>query len=150
MPFFNRFLFFMVGIIIGFILIFFSLQYRKDKISFNYFPNSRVKNHFIKNDIMFSAKSLCKMNCFGLDTIMLNEYILHGNIDFKKSKIQGYTNKLYYLSFIDTTINIIEDSYLIFGVKSDSVELVDVVVNFDIKFNQFSEDSIKSLCHHCD
>ena len=99
---------------------------------------------------MFSAKSLCKMNCFGLDTIMLNEYIVHGNIDFKKSKIQGYTNKLYYLSFIDTTINIIEDSYLIFGVKSDSVELVDVLVNFYITSNQVSEDSINSLCYNCD
>lgn len=90
------------------------------------------------------------MNCFGLDTIMLNEYIVHGNIDFKKSKIQGYKNKLYHLSFIDDKINIVEDSYMIFGINSGSVELVDVFVNFHMPSNQFSEDSTRSLCHHCD
>ena len=149
MPFFNRFLFFIFGITIGVLLIIFSLQYRKDKITFNYFPNSRVKQHFIKNDIIFSERSLCKMNCFGLDTIMLNEYIANGSVDFKKSKIRGYTNKLYYLSFLDYTINIIEDSYLIFGVSSDSVQLVDIVVNFSPPSNQISGHPAQLLCDHC-
>ena len=87
MPFFNRLSFFILGIIIGVLIIFISFQQRIDKLTFNYLPNNRVKNYLIKNNIFFSPKSLCKMSCFGLDTISLNEYISRGSIDFKKSKI---------------------------------------------------------------
>ena len=149
MPFFNRLSFFILGIIIGVLIIFISLQQRKDKLTFNYLPNNRVKNYLIKNNIFFSPKSLCKMSCFGLDTISLNEYISRGSIDFKKSKIRGYTDKLYYLYFESDNMNIREDSYLVFGTRGDSVTLVDVWFNFGTPSSDISGNPGNIFCNHC-
>ena len=149
MPFFNRLSFFILGIIIGVLIIFISLQQRKDKLTFNYLPNNRVKSYLMKSDILFSSKSLCKMSCLGLDTISLNEYILRGSIDFKKSKIRGYTDKLYYLSFGSHNINIREDSYLLFGTRGDSVTLVDVGLKFGIPSSYTSVHPDNIFCDHC-
>jgi len=150
MPFFNRLSFFILGIIIGVLIIFISLQQRKDNLTFNYLPNNRVKNYLIKNDILFSPKSLCKMSCLGLDTISLSEYISKGSIDFKKSKIRGYTDKLYYLSFESDNMNIREDSYLVFGTRGDSVTLVDVWFNFGTPSSYISGHQGNIFCNHCD
>ncbi|MBE38019.1 MAG: hypothetical protein CMP50_05205 [Flavobacteriales bacterium] len=149
MPFFNRLSFFILGIIIGVSIIFISLQQRKDKLTFNYLPNNRVKSYLIKNNISFSPKSLCKMSCLGLDTISLNEYISRGSIDFKKSKIRGYTDKLYYLSFASHNINIREDSYLVFGTLGDSVTLLDVWFNFGTPSSYTSAHPGNMFCDHC-
>tara|TARA_B100001250_G_scaffold354058_1_gene327703 strand:- start:1019 stop:1429 length:411 start_codon:yes stop_codon:yes gene_type:complete len=134
---------------IGVVIILLSFQHRKDQLNFNYLPNNRVKNYLIKHDIVFSPKSLCKINCFSLDTLFLNEFISSGSIDFKKSKIRGYTDKLYYLSFHSDQLNIREGSYLIFQVSVDSVELVDVVFNFGTPSNAVSGHPGKLLCDHC-
>ena len=149
MSFFNRFIFFSFGIFIGVFIIIFSLQYRKDKIKFNYLPNSRVKNFLKNTDIIYSKKSLCKISCLMIDTIKINEYINNGTIDFKRSKIRGYEDKLYYLSFIDEKITIEEDNYLIFSVNADSVQLVDIIFNFNILFNPMKASKQHLLCEHC-
>jgi len=149
MPFFNRLSFFILGIIIGVFIIFISFQQRIDKLTFNYFPNNRVKNYLIKNEIIFSKKSLCKMSCLGLDTISLNKYISKGSINFKKSKIRGYTDKLYYLYFDFDNMNIREDSYLVFGTRGDSVTLLDVSFNFRTPSSYTSSHPGNIFCDHC-
>ena len=98
MNFFNRFSFFLIGILLGCVLILFSLQFRNQPLSFNYFPESRVKNFLIKNSGLFSSNALCKINCYNLDTLLLSSYIENSVVDFKKSKIRGYNPKVYYLS----------------------------------------------------
>ena len=70
MNFFNRFSFFLIGTLLGCVLILFSLQFRNQPLSFNYFPESRVKNFLIKNSGLFSSNALCKINCYNLDTLL--------------------------------------------------------------------------------
>ena len=84
MNFFNRFYFFLIGAMLGCVLLFFSFNLRDKPLSFNYFPDSRVKTYLIKNKILFSDKSLCKINCYNLDTLLLSNYIENSVVDFKK------------------------------------------------------------------
>ena len=149
MPFLNRFVFFSFGLILGVVIIVFSLSTRKDSLSFNYFPNSRIKNHLIKNQVFFSEKAICKMDCYNLDTVYLDKYISNSNVDFKKSKIRGYTDKVYYLTPNLKNKNIQELSFLKFEINSDSIKLVDMFLNLSTPFNQASGHPSKTHCPMC-
>lgn len=151
MNFFNRFSFFFIGIILGCVLLFFSLQFRSKPLSFNYFPESRVKKFLIKNKIGFSDQALCKLNCYNLDLSLLDQYISSSVVDFKKSKIRGYNPKTYYLTidlpFMQENFN--ETSYMIFETGSDTVQLVDIFLNLDMSFHQVSSHPSINHCPDC-
>ena len=96
MNFLNRFYFFCFGILLGVLVLYFSIRTREIPLTFDYFPNSRVKKHLIQNKILFSKEIVCKMNCYNLDTAFLDQYILNSDVDFKKSKIRGHSIKTHY------------------------------------------------------
>jgi len=149
MPLLNRFLFFGFGLMLGLVIIGFSLNTRKDSLSFNYFPNSRIKNHLIKNQIFFSEKAICKLDCYNVDTVSLDTYIANSNVDFKKSKIRGYKDKVYYLNPNLKNKNIQNLSFFQFEINSDSIKLVDVFLNFNTPFSQASGHPDKMNCPMC-
>lgn len=121
MHFFNRLLFFFCGIFLGVGILLLSLKHREAPISFNYFPNSRVKSFLMKNDILISQQALCEMKCFQLDTTLLDQYISNAKVDFQKSQIRGYNPKLYHLK--QTT----PSSFCFqFAINQDSVKLISV------------------------
>tara|TARA_B100001250_G_C19216507_1_gene535999 strand:- start:61 stop:519 length:459 start_codon:yes stop_codon:yes gene_type:complete len=149
--FFNRFSFFLIGVILGCVLLFFSLQFRSKSLSFNYFPESRVKKFLIKNKIGFSDKALCKFNCYNLDRSLLDQYISSAVVDFKNSKIRGHNPKTYYLN-IDLPIiqdNCNKTSCMIFETDSDTVKLIDIFLNSDMPFHQVSSHLSVNHCSHC-
>ena len=148
MPFLNRFIFFSVGLILGVLIIFFSLSTRKDALSFNYFPNSRIKNYLIKNQVFFSAQAICKIDCYNLDTVSLDTYIANSNVDFKKSKIRGYKDKVYYLKPKNNK-NIQDLSFFQFEINSDSIKLVDIFLNSGVPLSQASGHPAKMNCPMC-
>ena len=141
MSFFNRLSFFIVGILLGICILIFSLTFREKNISFNYFPNSRIKNHLIENQIFFSKKSLCKIDCHNLDTMFLDSYIRDSYINFKKSQIRGYDTKEYHLKN--------KNGYLIFEMSSDSIKLVDIYLDLDASLNDEISSTIQNSCDGC-
>ena len=151
MNFFNRFYFFLIGIILGFLFLFFSLKFRDKPLSFNYFPESRVKSYLSKHKIFFSNKALCKISCYHLDTLLLPEYIASSVVDFKKSKIRGYNPKTYYMRIDSPSIqdNFNEKSHMIFEINNDKVILIDIFLNLDLPFNQVSAHPSINHCPHC-
>ncbi|MBL31855.1 MAG: hypothetical protein CMP62_03930 [Flavobacteriales bacterium] len=149
MNFLNRFLFFCLGIFLGIILIVFSFQKRKDSISFNYFPNNRVKNYFLQSNIFFSEKAMCKIECFNLDTAFLDEYIMSSHVNFKKSKIRGHNDKQYFLSFSFPKSNVHEMSHLKFKKHNDSITLVDLFINLSLPLSPSSTALDHLHCEHC-
>ncbi len=146
---FNRFYFFSFGVFLGIVLIFFSLGERKETLSFNYFPNNRIKKHLKQNKVFFSKKAICKMTCLDLDTALLDNYISNSNVDFKKSKIRGYNDKIYWLSFNFSKRGIKEMSYLTFEKKGDSITLVDVFFNVAIPFKEVLGHPGLLKCQDC-
>ena len=129
MSFLNRFYFFFFGVLLGVFILFLSLSKREDKIKFNYFPNSRVKNYLTQNEILFTEKSSCKIDCYNLDTALIVEYILTSDVDFRKSQIRGTECKKYWLNNKTHKLN------LLFGDCNHSISLIDI----------FSE-SVKCSC----
>ena len=119
MSLFSRFTLFFFGILIGVIILFFSFSFRKNPVSFNYLPNSRVISYIINNKLDISDKSHCKIICYNLDTMPIDHYILNSKVNFKKSKIREAELKMYHLSFTDFTFLIVK--------RSDSLILQDVI-----------------------
>tara|TARA_Y100000994_G_scaffold247525_1_gene253105 strand:+ start:537 stop:971 length:435 start_codon:yes stop_codon:yes gene_type:complete len=126
MSFLNRFSFYFIGVLFGCLILYVSLKGRDKPLSFNYFPNSRVKSHLINSDILISIETLCKVNCMNLDTMLLDHYILDGKIDFKKSEIRGFDVKTYYLFY---EINNKDVHFFKFQTNGDKVELVDLFIS---------------------
>ena len=151
MSFAKRFYFFSFGIFLGVIIIFLSLGDRIQKISFDYFPNNRIKKYLIQNPVFYSDKALCQINCMRLDTAFLDEYISNSNVDFSKSKIRGYDTKEYFLSFIFPKFGVKEMSFLKFKKHNDSITLIDVFINLGIPYNDTSTHPGKSKldCEDC-
>ena len=129
MNFFNRLSIFFFGVFIGLIILILSLSLREKPLSFNYFPNHRVKNYFLKNTIIISEQAFCKMSCYNLDTMNLGNYILESKVDFQNSKIQGFVPKTYQL--------LLEDYTFIIETSIDSVVLKNVTKEFKICANCF-------------
>jgi len=125
------------------------MKMRDKSFNFDYFPNSRIKKHLIQSQVFFSKKALCAINCNGLDTTLLDEYITNSNVDFKKSKIRGYTKKMYYLSFMFPHIGVQENSYLTFEKHADSIILTDLFLDVTIPFNEATSHPHWSNCDHC-
>ena len=126
MGFLNRFSFYFIGVLFGCFILYISLKGRKEPLSFNYFPNSRVKSHLVNSDIVIAEAALCKVNCMNLDTMQLRHYILDCKVDFKKSEIRGHGVKTYYLFY---ELNKKDVYYFTFQTNGDKVELVDVFIN---------------------
>ena len=118
---FHRFSFFLIGVFLGIGILFTSIKYRNEPLSFNYFPNNRVKNHLIKNDILISRKALCKFECNQLDTVFLKKQISISKVDFKRSQVRSKNSKIYYLSS--------KKMDLIFKTFSDSIVLINMHFN---------------------
>ena len=100
MSFFNRFSIFFVGVAIGTFIIIISMNSRTTPISFNYFPNDRIKSNLIKNHIKFSDNSFCQLLALGLDSTYIYSYIKNSKVNFSKSKIRGYDCQEYALQNI--------------------------------------------------
>ena len=83
MSFLNRFSFFFIVVIHGVLVLYVYLKCIEEPLTFNYFPNSRIKSQLINSDVLISKKALCKIQCMHLDTIVLDHYISDGNIDIK-------------------------------------------------------------------
>ena len=115
---FHRFSFFLIGVFLGIGILFTSIKYRSEPLSFNYFPNNRVKNFLIKNDIFFSRKALCQFECNQLDTVFLKKQISISKVDFQRSKVRSENSNIYYLSS--------EKMDLIFQTFLDSIVLINM------------------------
>jgi|TARA_B110000037_G_scaffold222921_1_gene300502 hypothetical protein len=83
MKFIHRFAYFLIGLVIGSIFVYFI--WNKKDVQFDYFPNSRVLKN-IKNDIrVFDSKALAQMIEIGIDTADISDILEYGDVDFKNS-----------------------------------------------------------------
>mgnify|MGYP001426803385 FL=1 len=97
MGFNSRLFFYFFGIILGVFILWFSLKFRQQPITFNYLPNARVVNHILKKNIGLSDYVKCKMMCYSVDSLLLRKHILQSKVDFKKSQIRNTMCKTYHL-----------------------------------------------------
>ena len=120
MRFRNRLLFFLIGIVIGLSVLWFSLQFRQQPIKFHYLPNARVINYILKKNINISDHAHCKMLCYNVDSLLLRQYIEQSKVDFTKSQTRNKVCKKYYLN--NNSVN------LIIANCNDTFHLKDLII----------------------
>ena len=120
MGFNSRLFFYFFGIILGVFILWFSLKFRQQPITFNYLPNARVVNHILKKNIGLSDYVKCKMHCYSIDSLFLRKYIIESKVDFKKSQIRNTVCKTYYLK--NNSVNLVITNC------NDSFDVIDFVI----------------------
>ena len=88
MNFFNRLTYFSGGFIIGLLFLMFFLSGKRTSCS--YLPNSRVKKDIMKKNIIFNKTS------YKIDSTLIINSILNGNVNFSKSNTSLKDCKEYY------------------------------------------------------
>lgn len=97
----RRFLFFGVGFSMGIVLLIFFLN-GKDA-SCNYFPNARMLEVLRSKHRAYDAQVIQIMKDKNIDSAQVAEMLLHGDIDFSKSKPRQEPCRYYWIDgFIDT------------------------------------------------
>lgn len=83
MKFIHRFAYFLIGLLIGSIFVYF--VWNKKNVTFDYLPNARVLKSIRTDTQLFTDSAKEAMIAFDLDSTDISIILQHGNIDFKKS-----------------------------------------------------------------
>ncbi|GIZ08536.1 DUF4258 domain-containing protein [Flavobacterium sp. UMI-01] len=96
MKFFQRFAYYLVGLVIG--LFFVGLVFSGKDTRCNYFPNARVLNDLRNKPFHYSEKASAVLAESWIDTIDIKNTLQFGDVDFDKSNTDfGSTKKLYFI-----------------------------------------------------
>ncbi len=84
MGFLRRLRMFMVGIVLGLVLVVFLFNDRMDSLT-GWLPNSRVLLRLQLTEAAFTPEALCLLTCHGLDTSHVRTVKYQGDVRFKYS-----------------------------------------------------------------
>lgn len=96
MKFIHRFAYFLIGLLIGSIFVYF--VWGKKSASFDYLPNARVLKTIRADTQLFTDDAKESMRNFNLDSTDISSMLQHGNIDFKKSSPREKPCKTYVIN----------------------------------------------------
>jgi hypothetical protein len=82
MKFLGRLKHYLVGFLIGAIMVYFMFGTR----GCDWTPTNRVKSAFKGCDVLISEQKQCEMNCYGIDKIAMFDLIYDGKVNFKDSR----------------------------------------------------------------
>lgn len=104
MKFIHRFAYYIIGLIVGSIFVYFI--WGKKKVQFDYLPNARVLKN-IRTDVrLFSNEANESMNSIGLDSIDIAFILENGDVDFKNSEPRKKPCKQYIINGNPRNLNI--------------------------------------------
>lgn len=97
MKFYQRFAFFLFGLLLGviFLIYFLGAKAKARDVTFCYFPNCRVLKDIRSKPFHYSEKSSEVLAETWIDTIDIKNTLLYGEVDFGKSNIKEGGAKLY-------------------------------------------------------
>jgi len=121
MSFIHRFSYFLVGGILGSIIVYFI--WGKKKTTFCYLPNCRTLKDVRLKKRAFAPSVQELVNNHELDTAAISDAYLNGSVDFSKSKTKLKSCKLY---VIESTYN--QKSYEFLVENCDSIALIKNVI----------------------
>ena len=95
MEFAKRLVWYLFGV--GFGVVFVMFIFGDRDITFNYFPNARVKGDLLKKVINYDKSTINTLEDLGLDTLDVNNLLKDGDVDFSKSNTDLDSCKTYYI-----------------------------------------------------
>ena len=123
MKFFQRFAYYLVGLVIG--LFFVAMVFSGKDTRCNYFPNSRVLNDLRNKPFNYSEKASAVLSQDWIDTIDIKNSLQFGDVDFDKSNTDFGTNTKLYVIEGKTTKN--QAIILKVSNKTGSATLEDII-----------------------
>ena len=93
MKFYQRFAYYLVGLVMG--LFFVAMVLSGKDTRCNYFPNSRVLNDLRSKPFNYSEIASKKLSEGWIDTLDIKNTLQYGDVDFDKSNKKSDNGKLY-------------------------------------------------------
>ena len=97
MAFLKRLGFYLIGLSIGLIFLFFFLKKKSEETgtSFCYFPNCRVIKELRSKPMQFDSEFLALHEKSRIDSIQIDSFLIQGKVDFKQSNTKSKPCKTY-------------------------------------------------------
>lgn len=115
MKFYQRFAYYLIGLVIGSFFVAAVLSGKDTRC--NYFPNARVLNDLRNKPFQYDIEASRKLSEDWIDTIDIKNTLTHGDVDFDKSNIMEEGGKL----------------YIIYGKTTKNMEITLEVINYPEK-----------------
>jgi len=93
MKFYQRFAYYLVGLVLGIFVVAVVLTGKDTRC--NYFPNSRVLNNIRNKPFNYSIEASRKLAEDWIDTVDIKNTLTYGDVDFDKSNVKYEKGKLY-------------------------------------------------------
>lgn len=93
MKFYQRFAYYLVGLVIGCFFVAMVLSGKDTRC--NYFPNARVLNDLRNKPFQYSIEASRKLSEDWIDTVDIKNTLTYGDVDFDKSNVSYQKGKLY-------------------------------------------------------
>lgn len=93
MKFIHRFAYYLIGLVIGSIFVYFI--WTKKDVQFDYLPNARVLKDIGNDSLIYSKQIENEMIVLGMDKTDIVFILKNGDIDFKNSKPREKPCKIY-------------------------------------------------------
>jgi hypothetical protein len=93
MKFYQRFAYYLVGLVMGCFVVAVVLSGKDTRC--NYFPNARVLNDLRNKPFNYSIEASRKLSEDWIDTLDIKNTLTYGDVDFDKSNISYQKGKLY-------------------------------------------------------
>jgi len=93
MKFYQRFAYYLIGLVIGCFFVAAVLSGKDTRC--NYFPNARVLNDLRTKPFLYDTEASKRLSEDWIDTIDIKNTLTYGDVDFEKSNIKFEGGKLY-------------------------------------------------------
>lgn len=115
MKFYQRFAYYLVGLVIGCFFVAAVLSGKDSRC--NYFPNSRVLNDIRNKPFLYDIEASRRLSEDWVDTIDIKNTLTYGDVDFDKSNVPADGGKL----------------YIVYGKTKKNKEIILEVINYPEK-----------------
>ena len=96
----KRILIYLLGFLIGCVVVYFSLFRGKDRTY--WLPSNRVREKLMQKKLFFPENTLCKMKCRGIEEQEVKDILKNGDINFSESDVHDAPCPSYALEGIGT------------------------------------------------
>lgn len=93
MKFYQRFAYYLVGLVMGCFFVALVLSGKDTRC--NYFPNARVLNDLRNKPFQYSIEASRKLSEDWIDTVDIKNTLTYGDVDFDKSNVTYEKGKIY-------------------------------------------------------
>jgi len=103
MAFLRRLLLYLVGVGLGSVLVYYMLL--QDRDMGTWLPKTVIKEKIMRAEWLWSEKTLCQLECFGVDSSIIRNWINTAEIDLSKSEVHDVECPNYFLLDDDANLH---------------------------------------------